>query len=691
MIMKQFLYSLEAKFLSLAIIIVLVSSTVIIYYVYNIEKRNHFADIERQARLLSESTAISFVNTLLYEEIGLVEEGGLLENQISDLIDNNDTELIEMVVLNPEGRPLAASDYSWYDKTSNDPDIYNYIRVKEIRTTFSVHDNQRVIQVVTPLHIYGKRFGTLIAFFSIEKEYKFLAAWRNRLLFFSIFGLLGALGLAYIVARILATPIKRLAREMVKVSDPYYRPKLVSTRRDEIGLLEKGFLSMMDRLQQAAIEKEKSQKALIQTEKMAALGTLAAGLAHEINNPLSGAKNCLRRIESHPEDISQTKKYIRLMKNALTRIENLVGELLQFSRKKDNVMHPLQINDVISQAVEFLEYKLKKRKILFDQKLSPGLPLIFGDKEHLEQVFINLILNSIDALPEGGKLEIHTHSSGREVIAIIKDNGIGIPPSEIDKIFDPFYTSKGAGQGTGLGLSVCKNIVENHDGIIEVESETGAGTSIILKFPALDESAERTSEICCAVLAGGKSSRMGTNKALARLNGKTLIEQVVRTVDRGAVKPIIITNTPEDFTFLGLPLFPDIIKNVGPLGGIYTALKYCTATHCLIIACDLPFLTKELIELLYRQPLTHDILAVDAGNGVEPLCAVYSKSCLPGMKKQIDSGNYRVTDFYSNVRVRIINLKHEDRRFHPQVFFNINTPEDLRKAKNMYNKKVMRK
>ena len=668
-------------------VIVLFSSVMIIYYVYNIENRNHFTEAEKQARLLSESTAISFINTLLYEEIGLVEEGGLLENQISDIMNNKDTELIEMVVLNPEGYPIAANDYSWYDATLKNSNIDNLIQSNEIRIKYEIRNNVRVIQVVTPLQIYGKRFGTLVAYFSIEKEYKLLAAWRNQLLLFAVFGLFGALGVAYIVARILATPIKRLSREMVKVSDPYYRSKLVSTRHDEIGLLERGFLGMMDRLQQAAIEKEKSQKALIQTEKMAALGTLAAGLAHEINNPLGGAKNCLRRIELQPGDISQTKKYILLMKNALLRIENLVGGLLQFSRGKDTELQPVEINSVISYAVEFLEYKLRKKKIRFHLQLSPDLPLIFGDKERFEQVFINLILNAVDALPDGGELSIHTKSLNQTVTSTIRDNGAGISPTELPKIFDPFYTSKSVGQGTGLGLTVCKNIVESHEGTIDVVSEVGKGTSIKLNFPALKESSERKADICCAILAGGKSSRMGTNKALVKLNGQTLIKRLVEKVDDSIAKPIIITNTPEDFTFLKLPSFPDVIKNIGPLGGIYTALKYCNTTHCLIIACDLPFLTKEIIKLLCEQGPNYDVLAIDAGNSVEPLCAVYSKNCLPKIKKQIDSGNFRVTDFYSSVKIRVISANHINQISHPNMFFNINTPEDLNTAKKMNNKK----
>ena len=493
--------------------------------------------------------------------------------------------------------------------------------------------------------------------------------------------------MAYIVARILATPIKRLAREMVNVSDPFYRSKMISTRRDEIGLLERGFLSMMDRLRQAAIEKEQSQKVLIQTEKMAALGTLVAGLAHEINNPLSGAKNCLRRIESQPEDISQIKKYVSLMKNALTRIENLVRGLLQFSREKETVLHPVDINFVVSQAVELLEYQLKRREIKLDQSLTPNLPLIWGDTEQLEQVYINLIINAMDAMTNGGALSICSYASNGMVSTKIKDNGIGIPASELHKIFDPFYTTKDVGEGTGLGLSVCKNIIEAHNGTIEVESTVEVGTTFILSFPAIEESSLIKTGVCTAILAGGKSSRMGTNKALLKIDGETLIERMINIVNSCTEKLMIITNNPEEFSFLNVETFQDVIKGAGPLGGIYTALKHCQSTHCLVIACDLPFLSKELLQLLYKQGTAYDVLAVDGGKGVEPLCAVYSKNCIPIIEKQLIAGKHRVTDFYSSVNTKILYWEQNSRLFHNKMFFNINTPEDLKKAEKI-NKKL---
>ncbi|NOZ03168.1 MAG: molybdenum cofactor guanylyltransferase, partial [FCB group bacterium] len=153
--------------------------------------------------------------------------------------------------------------------------------------------------------------------------------------------------------------------------------------------------------------------------------------------------------------------------------------------------------------------------------------------------------------------------------------------------------------------------------------------------------------ICGAILAGGKSKRMGENKALLRLGEQTLIEHAVKILSCRITRPLIITNTHSDYSFLKLPVHYDIIKNIGPLGGIHTALTHCNASHCLILACDLPFISEHIINQLCTQDLDYDIIAVDIGNGAEPLCAVYGTKCLPEIKEQIEKGDYQVRKLFS--------------------------------------------
>ncbi len=186
-----------------------------------------------------------------------------------------------------------------------------------------------------------------------------------------------------------------------------------------------------------------------------------------------------------------------------------------------------------------------------------------------------------------------------------------------------------------------------------------------------------------AILAGGKSSRMGQNKALAEVNGRPMVAHVADTVKNVARNTIISSNEPEAFDFLGLPVFVDAIESCGPLAGIYTALKHAETRHCLVVACDLPFLTQPLLRFLCENCLDHDILAFDSGKGVEPLCAVYSKACLPVIAEQVQKGNRRVQDLFSQVKTRIVQMEAGLFSDSANAFLNVNTPEELSRARKI--------
>lgn len=681
---KEIFFKLEVKFVLLATIVILIVSTAANYLILNATEERVLSEAQRRAQLLTEATAISFTNTLIYEEVGLVEEGGLMENHIAGLLKNENTAITDMVVLNKDGHTIAANDYSWYHLSSDDPEVLRAIRAHELMLVPDLQKNSRELDVIAPLQIGSKRFGTLIVHFSLAREHRYLAAFRNRLLLLTLTGMLVSVLLAALIAKTLARPIKRLAGEMSKVSETNLKSDLTSRRRDEIGQLEQGFLKMLERLRQAALEKEKSQQALIQAEKLAALGTLVAGVAHEINNPLAGLYNCLRRIEARPEDVTQTQKYAGLMRKALAHIENTVQNLLNFARKKEFMLKAVDLNTVIESALELVQFRLEKNRIVVNNRRAPGPTMILGDENALQQVFVNLLMNAIDAMPAGGALTISTASRNGEVTAAISDTGAGIPAAELPKIFDPFHTTKEVGKGTGLGLSIARRIVTDHQGAIEAQSEAGHGSTFHLRFPALEAPPQsRQARVCAAILAGGKSSRMGANKALLELNGKKVIEHVVAAVQRVADEVMLITNTPEEFAFLKLPMFRDEIAGIGPLGGIFTALQKCGTSHCLIVACDLPFLSEPLLRFLSENAGSDAVFAIDAGKGVEPLCAVYSKACLPTIARQMAQKQYKVADLLAKVQARVVRFDASYSFYSAHLFYNVNTPEELRRAGEM--------
>ena len=191
-----------------------------------------------------------------------------------------------------------------------------------------------------------------------------------------------------------------------------------------------------------------------------------------------------------------------------------------------------------------------------------------------------------------------------------------------------------------------------------------------------------------AILAGGRSSRMGKDKALLEINGKKLVQRVHDKVKNLFAETILIANKPDALTFLNVPIFPDIIANLGPLGGIYTALKNSSYPQCFVIACDLPFIPEELIRYLCKDAGGYDIFSIDFGRGVEPLCAVYHQDCIKMIENRIGLKRYKVSDFFDSVYVKIKQVP-KGQFASSYDLFNINTPEDVEKAetimKNMEN------
>jgi len=187
-----------------------------------------------------------------------------------------------------------------------------------------------------------------------------------------------------------------------------------------------------------------------------------------------------------------------------------------------------------------------------------------------------------------------------------------------------------------------------------------------------------------AILAGGKSSRMGTDKSFVRVLGRPLIEDVLAHVAGIGAEIIIVTNRPEDYRYLGLPLFTDVLPDKGALGGIYTALHSSSQPHTLCVACDMPFVVRPLLDNLISLIPEGDAIIPRLNGEAEPFRAIYSQACLAPIRAALDAGKMRVISFFPDVRVRFVDEPEID-RFDPQhlSFFNVNTPEDLEQARRL--------
>ncbi|MGK9476362.1 ATP-binding protein [Melioribacter sp. OK-6-Me] len=322
----------------------------------------------------------------------------------------------------------------------------------------------------------------------------------------AVFLTVGIIG-AFVFARFITNPIKTIQNtadnidfnligqtEMPQIrirKKLFNKFKMLFRAEDEIDILAEKFNQMILRLDKAYRDLQNAQSTIIQSEKLATVGTLTAGLAHEINNPVAGLQNCIRRIKNDPSNIEQNIKYIKMMENAVDKIERVVGNLLNFTRRQSGEFVSLTINEIVENSLLLVSHRLEKLRISVTKNFPADLPGIVGNKIQLEQVILNLLINAIDSIEEKSSTNSHCEkrllfnakADGDFLRLQIQDTGNGIPKKIIDKIFDPFFTTKSPGKGTGLGLSVVYSIIETHKGKIYFESEEEKGTVVNVFLP----------------------------------------------------------------------------------------------------------------------------------------------------------------------------------------------------------------
>jgi PAS domain S-box-containing protein len=234
-------------------------------------------------------------------------------------------------------------------------------------------------------------------------------------------------------------------------------------------------------------ERKWMEEKFAQTEKLAATGKLAATIAHEINNPLTGIMNCINLLMDDIDKGDPNRKYLEMADEELNRISKIVRQLLETYRPSIEQMTPLSVNEILEEVLELIKAQLVSKNIRIRRDMAPYLPKVMASREQLKEVFLNVLINAQEAMPDGGDIFVETDRDGNEVIIKIRDTGVGISEKDIDRIFDPFYTTKKNGKGTGLGLSVSYGIIQAHKGTISASSKEKEGTTITIKMPIYKE------------------------------------------------------------------------------------------------------------------------------------------------------------------------------------------------------------
>ncbi len=236
-----------------------------------------------------------------------------------------------------------------------------------------------------------------------------------------------------------------------------------------------------------------NQARILHQDKMMSLGRLAASVAHEINNPLAGVLNYIRlmaRLTAHQtidtNQLTKFQRYLDVVEQETDRCSRIVSNLLTFARKTPAMDQAVDIDELMQRCIVLSQHRLQLGNIELDTRIDPNLPQLKGDINQLQQCIINLIFNAVDAMPEGGRLQISAASANSQRVRIqVKDNGTGIATEDLPHIFEPFFTTKQEGHGTGLGLSTTYGIIERHNGTIEAHSQPGRGSTFHIELPGL--------------------------------------------------------------------------------------------------------------------------------------------------------------------------------------------------------------
>ena len=372
--------------------------------------------------------------------------------------------------------------------------IHNLFRTYEISDRLS-----------NEIQLTGNKFEEITGSMATRERAKigsFLT--KTKLILIAALVMLSTLGplLVYKTASYVVAPIKRLGEITRKISegDMYLRAPL--REHDETFTLAQSFNTMLDKLHlthhslETSMELLKQKQAqLVESEKIASLGLLVSGVAHELNNPLYNISLTASAMREDAKELSQEEidEYTNDILMESKRAHEIVENLLDFARaRKSAVMVKLDIVRVVRESTRLVANQLKINKIVLQRELPETELFINGNQSKLEQIFVSIFTNAIQAMKSNGTLTVSlsADADNDSIVIRISDTGPGIPKEHIKNIFEPFYTTKPVGEGTGLGLSVCRSLVQEHHGEIEVESTLGEGTTFIIKIPQYKETAK---------------------------------------------------------------------------------------------------------------------------------------------------------------------------------------------------------
>ncbi len=438
---------------------------------------------ERQGRMLAETVSTLIINQLIYEKLGLVEEGALIDNYMADLSQHPELDLNYVAVLDTNYRVISHSDFLEYGKTYDDSLIKQARESDRVMIrSLTSGAKDAALEFAAPLSIEGKHWGVLLFSLSLADVEEEIRAMILQTITYSILALSVLFLLIYLLSRRFIKPIIDLSQAMGEVEVEMIEKSIPVKGNDELALLTRSFNEMVGRITKANEEMKRTHEKLLQSEKLATLGVLSSSIAHRINNPLGGLFNCVGLLRKKGDEQDFRANYLDLIEEGLESIKQTIGQLLWTAGRREAEEKQTRVHSVLSSVLRYLDYRLKKQGIEYQQDVEDDLVLPVAPHD-LEELFLNIAINAIQAMESGGHLWIKAHRSEFQAVIIIEDTGIGIPEDKIDDVFDMFYSTKKAGEGTGLGMWMSYELVKKYKGEIFISSQIGSGTKVTIIFP----------------------------------------------------------------------------------------------------------------------------------------------------------------------------------------------------------------
>ena len=433
--------------------------------------------------MLAQTVSALIINELIYEKLGLVEEGGLIDNYMRDLYQRSELELNFVAVLDDSFQVTSHSDFREFGKHYDNPLLReaqdaDIVLLRKTSATSGAHD----LEFAAPLSIEGKRWGMLLFSLSLDAVEREIVSIIYEIVIISVLALFFFFVLTYFLSQRFIKPVIDLSQAMEEVEVEMSEKTIPVKGNDELSRLTESFNDMVRRIRNANEEMKLAHEKLLQSEKLATLGVLSSSIAHRINNPLGGLFNCVGLLRKQGDDPEFRQSYLDLIGEGLESIKQTVSQLLWTAGRREGEEKLSNVSAVLASVLRFLDYRLKKQEITFHQSIEPELVVAVAPHD-LEEIFLNTMVNAIQAMEEGGRLSVAAKHLETEVQVIIDDTGIGIPDDKIGQIFDLFYSTKKAGEGTGLGMWMTYELVKKYKGDISVSSQEKVGTKIVISIP----------------------------------------------------------------------------------------------------------------------------------------------------------------------------------------------------------------